>query len=56
MVMSSNLGRPTLNFHFAKISFGMNVKGQRNPSNNGPPREARKSIHNDLTNDNYHQH
>jgi len=31
MVMGSNLGESTLNFFFAKISFGMNVKGQGNP-------------------------
>jgi len=27
MVMGSNLGRHELSFLFAKISFGMNVKG-----------------------------
>jgi len=27
----SNLGETKLNFHFAKISFGKNVKGQRKP-------------------------
>jgi len=27
--MSSNLGRTKVNFLFAKISFGLNVKGQR---------------------------
>jgi len=32
MVMVSNLGISKLSFLFAKISFGMNVKGQRNPS------------------------
>jgi len=29
LVMSSNLGKTKINFHFAKISFGLNVKGQR---------------------------
>jgi len=32
MVMGSNLGRTKFNFLFAKISFGMKVKGQANPS------------------------
>jgi len=32
MVMGSNLGRYKLSFLFAKISFGMNVKGQSNLS------------------------
>jgi len=29
MVMGSNLGRFTLNFSFAKISFSMNMKSQK---------------------------
>jgi len=33
--MGLNLGEPKLNFPFAKISFGMKVKGQGNPSNQG---------------------
>jgi len=32
MVMGLKLGRSKLNFLFAKISFGVNVKGQGNPS------------------------
>jgi len=32
IVMDLNLGRSKLNFLFAKIFFGMNAKGQRNPS------------------------
>jgi len=32
MVMGLKLGISKLKFLFAKISFGMNVKGQRNPS------------------------
>jgi len=32
MVMCSNLTKNDLSFLFAKILFGMNVKGQRNPS------------------------
>jgi len=32
MVMCLNLGRSKLNFLFDKSFFGMNVKGQRNPS------------------------
>jgi len=56
MVICLNLGRPKLSFLFAKLSFGMNVKGQRNPSNNGQPREAGKTVHNDPLNGNYHQH
>jgi len=35
MVWSLNLGEPKLNFLFAKISFGMNVKGQGNPNSQG---------------------
>jgi len=35
MVMGSNLGETKLNFLFAKISFGMKVKGQGNPSSKG---------------------
>jgi len=31
MVMGLNLGESILNLLFAKISFGMNVKGQGNP-------------------------
>jgi len=31
MVMGSNLGNSKLNFPFAKISFGMKVKGWRKP-------------------------
>jgi len=30
-----NLDEPKLNFFFAKISFGMKVKGQGNPSSQG---------------------
>jgi len=33
--MGSNLDEPKLNFLFAKISFGMKVKGQVNPSSQG---------------------
>ena len=32
MVMGLNLSGSKLNFHFAKISFGMKVKMQGNPS------------------------
>jgi len=32
MVIGSNLDISKLSFLFAKISFGMNVKGRRNPS------------------------
>jgi len=32
MVVGLNLGRSKLNFFFAKISFGVNGKGQGNPS------------------------
>jgi len=32
LVRGSNLGKPKLNFLFAKISFGMKVKGHGNPS------------------------
>jgi len=35
MVMGLNLGEPKLNYLFAKTSFGMNVKGQRNPKRVG---------------------
>jgi len=42
MVMGLNLGRSKLNFLFAKISFGVNVKGQGNP-----PRGARKTATNE---------
>jgi len=35
MVWGLNLGEPKLNFLFAKIAFGMNVKGQGNPSSQG---------------------
>jgi len=35
MVMGLNLGVSKLNFLFAKIPFGMKVKGQRNPSSQG---------------------
>jgi len=31
LAFGSNLGEFTLNFLFAKISFGLNVKGQGNP-------------------------
>jgi len=29
MVMSLNLGRPTLNYLFARIIFGMNIKSHK---------------------------
>jgi len=32
VVMYSNLAKNKLNFIFAKISFGMNMKAQRNPN------------------------
>jgi len=32
MVVGSDIGRSKLNFLFTKISFGVNVKGQGNPS------------------------
>jgi len=35
MVRGLILGRTKLNFFFAKISFGMKVKGQLNPSSQG---------------------
>jgi len=35
MVRGSNLGEPKLNFIFAKMFFGMKVKGQGNPSLQG---------------------
>jgi len=41
--MGSNLGRPKLSFLFAKLSFGMNVKGQRNPTDKGAEKRKRVS-------------
>jgi len=35
MVMGLNLGGTKLNFLFAKISFGMKLKGQGSPSSQG---------------------
>jgi len=35
MVRGSNLGEPNLNFIFAKMFFGMKVKGQGNSNNQG---------------------
>jgi len=32
MVVGLNLAKNGLNFLFAKFSFGMNMKGQRNPN------------------------
>jgi len=46
MVVSSNLGRLKLSFLFAKISFGMNVKRQRNSSCQRGNQEGWETTHN----------
>jgi len=40
MMRCSNLGEPKLNFIFAKMLFGMKVKGQGNPSSQGSAGKA----------------
>jgi len=49
MVIGLNLDGTKLNFLFAKISFGMNVKGQINPSH---LRWAAKGLEKSPLNDN----
>jgi len=42
------LAKSEVSFRFAKISFGVNVKGQRNHTcRKGQPRELGKTTHND---------
>jgi len=44
MVVCLNLGRHELSFPFAKIPFGMKVKGQTNPSRQRVARKAEKTF------------
>ena len=44
MVVYSNLGRHELSFLFAKILFGMKVKGQTNPTCQRVARKAEKTF------------
>ena len=54
MVRGLNLGEPKLNSLFAKISFGMKVKGHGNPSWLGSSHEvAGKTANNVPLNDHY---